>query len=59
MCVLPTQIVITFNGNCDPNVYLGSEAKVEQIFSAYDVDEERHVKLASRKNMPCNGGIRL
>jgi len=39
----------SFNGDSHPNVYLGWEAKVEQIFSVYDVDEDQHVKLASLK----------
>ena len=37
----------SFNVNFDPNVYLGWEAKVEQIFSVYDVNEKQRVKLAS------------
>ena len=36
-----------FNGESDPNVYLGWEAKVEQIFNVYEVDEDQKVKLAS------------
>jgi len=37
----------SFNGDSDPNVYLGWEAKVEKTFSAYDVDESQRVKLVS------------
>jgi len=36
----------SFNGDSDPNVYLGWEAKVEQIFNVYDVEEDQKVKLA-------------
>jgi len=31
----------------DPNLYLGWEAKVEQIFNVYEVEEDQKVKLAS------------
>jgi len=31
----------------DPNVYLAWEAKVEQIFNVYEVEEDQKVKLAS------------
>ena len=36
---MPNVKLPSFSGNCDPNVYLGWEAKVEQIFSMYDVDD--------------------
>jgi len=54
----------SFDGNCDPNVnvYLGWEAKVEQIFSVYDVDEEQRVKLTSiefEDHAMHTGGIKL
>ena len=35
----------SFNGASDPNIYLGWEAKVEQIFNVYEVEEEQKVKL--------------
>jgi len=31
----------------DPNVYLGWEAKVEQIFNVYEVQEDQKLNLAS------------
>ena len=37
----------SFSGESDPNVYLGWEAKVEQIFNVYEVQEDQKVKLAS------------
>jgi len=37
----------SFSGDSDPNVYLGWEAKVEQIFNVYEVEEDQKVKLAS------------
>jgi len=37
----------SFNWKSDPNVYLGCEAKAEQIFNAYEVQEDQKVKLAS------------
>ena len=37
----------SFNGESDPNVYLGWEANVEQIFNVYEVQEDQKVKLAS------------
>jgi len=37
----------SFSGESDPNLYLGWEAKVEQIFNAYEVDDDQKVKLAS------------
>lgn len=39
----------SFNGNNDPNVYSGWEAKVEQIFSVHDVDDKQRVKLVFLK----------
>ena len=37
----------SFSGEGDPNVYLGWEAKVEQIFSIHEVQDDQKVKLAS------------
>jgi len=37
----------SFNRDNDKNLYLGWEAKLEQIFNIYDVDEDQRVKLAS------------
>jgi len=37
----------SFSGESDPNIYLGWEAKVEQIFNVYLVQEDQKVKLAS------------
>jgi len=37
----------SFSGKSDPNVYLRWEAKVEQIFNVYEVEEDKKVKLAS------------
>jgi len=37
----------SFSGENDPNLYLKWEAKVEQIFNVYEVEEEQKVKLAS------------
>jgi len=34
-------------GISEPTVYLGWEAKVEQIFHVYEVEEDQKVKLAS------------
>jgi len=39
----------SFNGESDPNVYLGWEAKVEQIFNVYEVQDDQKVRLASLK----------
>ena len=36
----------TFNGTCDPEVYLEWEMKVKQVFSCYNYNEEK-IKLAS------------
>ena len=43
----PSLKLPVFNGESDPNVYLGWEAKVEQIFNVYEVQEDQKVKLAS------------
>ena len=43
----------SFSGENDPNIYLGWEAKVEQIFNVHEVQEDQNA------NMPCSGGIRL
>jgi len=37
----------SYNGNSDPNVYLGWEVKVEQIFNVYVLEEDQKVKLDS------------
>ena len=37
----------SFSGESDPNVYLGWEAKLEQIFNVCEVQEDKKVKLAS------------
>jgi len=37
----------SFNGESDPDMYLGWEAKVEKIFNVYEVEEDQRVKLAS------------
>jgi len=37
----------SFNWESDPNIYLGWEAKVEQIFNVYEVQKDQKVKLAS------------
>ena len=37
----------SFNGDGDPNVYLGWEAKCEQIFNVHEVQDDQKVKLAS------------
>jgi len=39
----------SFSEESDPNVYLGWEDKVEQIFNVYEVQEDQNVKLASLK----------
>ena len=36
-----------FSGEGDPNVYLGWEAKVDQIFHVHGVLDEQRVRLAS------------
>jgi len=37
----------SFSGDSDPNVYLGCEAKIEQIFNVYEVEDDQKVKIAS------------
>jgi len=37
----------SFSGESDTNLYLGWEAKVEQMFNVYEVEEDQKVKLAS------------
>jgi len=37
----------SFNGESGPNVYLGWQAKVEQIFNVYEVQDDQKVGLAS------------
>jgi len=37
----------SFNGESDPNVYLGWEAKVEQCFNVYEVQDDQKLRLAS------------
>jgi len=37
----------SFSGKSNPNIYLGWESKVEQIFNVHDVQEDQKVKLAS------------
>jgi len=44
---LPYVKIPSFSGEGDPNIYLGWEAKVEQIFNVHEVQEEQKVKLAS------------
>ena len=39
--------VPSFSGDSDPNVYLDWEAKCEQIFQAYEVNDDQKVKIAS------------
>ena len=39
--------LLSFSGKSDPNIYLGWEAKVEQIFNVHEVQEDQMVKLAS------------
>jgi len=44
---LPYVKLPSFSGESDPNVYLGWEAKVEQIFNVHEVQDDQKVKLAS------------
>jgi len=44
---IPFDKLPSFNGDNDPNLYLGWEAKVDQIFNVYEVEEDQKVKLAS------------
>ena len=43
---VPFVKVPSFNGDSDPNVYLDWEAKCEQIFNTYEVEEDQKVTLA-------------
>jgi len=44
---LPYVKLPSFSGESDPNVYLGWEAKVEQIFNEHEVHDDQKVKLAT------------
>jgi len=44
---VPFVKVPSFNGDSDPNVYLDWEAKSEQIFNTYEVEEDQKVKIAT------------
>ncbi|XP_068476952.1 uncharacterized protein [Phaseolus vulgaris] len=44
---VPFVKVPSFNGDSDPNVYLDWEAKCEQIFNTYEVEEDQKVKIAT------------
>jgi len=44
---LPYVKIPSFSGEGDPNIYLGWEAKVEQICNVHEVQEDQKVKLAS------------
>jgi len=44
---LPYVKIPSFIGEGNPNIYLGWEAKVEQIFNVHEVQEDQKVKLAS------------
>jgi len=44
---LPFVKIPSFSGESDPNIYLGWEAKVEQIFNVHDVQDDQKFKLAS------------
>jgi len=44
---LPYVKLPSFSGDSDPNLYLGWEAKVEQIFNVHEVQDDQKVKLAS------------
>ena len=44
---LPYVKIPSFSGEGDPNIYLGWEAKVEQIFNVHEVQEDQKVKLSS------------
>jgi len=41
--ILPFVKLPSSNGDSDPNVYLGWEAKVEQIFNVYKVEEDQRL----------------
>jgi len=44
---LPFVKIPSFSGEGDPNIYLGWEAKVEQIFNVHEVQDDQKVKLTS------------
>jgi len=44
---LPFVKLPSFSGEGDPNVYLGWEAKVEQIVNVHEVQNDQRVRLAS------------
>jgi len=44
---LPYVKLPSFSGDSDPYVYLGWEAKCEQIFSVHEVQDDQKVKLSS------------
>jgi len=44
---LPLVKIPSFSGEGDPNIYLGWQAKIEQIFNVYEVQDDQKVKLAS------------
>jgi len=48
---LPFVKLPSFSGECDLNVYLGWEAKVEQIFNVHEVQNDQKVMLASLEFM--------
>jgi len=41
---LPFVKIPSFSGDGDPNIYLGWEAKVEQIFNVHEVQDDQKVK---------------
>ena len=43
--------VPSFSGDSDPNLYLEWEAKCEQTFKAYEVEEDQKVKIVSLEVM--------
>jgi len=43
---LPFVKLPSFNGDNDPNVFLGWEGKVEQTFNVYEIEKDQKVKLA-------------
>ena len=45
--IIPFVKLHSFNWNSNPDVYLGWEAKVDQIFNVYEVEEDQKVKLTS------------
>ena len=44
---VPFVKVPSFSGDSDPNLYLEWEAKCEQIFNTYEVEEDQKVKIAT------------